>query len=41
MGHDRVVEIDFERVVSADDVRVTVSNSRQQLTGRALGCDAA
>lgn len=26
MGHDRVVEIDFGRAVSADDVRVTVSN---------------
>jgi len=25
-GHDRVVEIDFTRAVSADDVRVTVSN---------------
>lgn len=26
MGHDRVVEIDFDRAVSADDIRVTVSN---------------
>lgn len=26
MGHDRVVEIDFGRAVSADDVRVTVSD---------------
>lgn len=26
MGHDRAVEIDFSRAVSADDLRVTVSN---------------